>query len=375
MMARIAAVPAAVALAAALAGCETASYLSQSVRGHFDLMSRQRAVTDLLSDPATTAQLKGKLELAEDARSFAVDGFALPDNGSYRTYADLERPYVTWTVVVTPRLSLLPMQWCFPVAGCVTYRGYFHQADAREFAARFSPDEFDTYVGGATAYSTLGWFSDPLLNTMMSRGDLRLAAVVFHELAHQRLYLPGDTTFNESYAVAVERLALGEWLRRRGESSRLDALADRAEHRRAFNELVSTARRRLAAIYASARTDAQKLADKAATFAWMNAQHDALRAQWGGKSPYDGWFAIPLNNARLALFSAYEEYVGAFLALYEQVGRDPAAFHAASERLAGLTATERRAELERLQPSKRKVSAMPGTVPSSNSSRSREDSP
>ena len=230
-----------------LSGCASLDYYAQVSRGQLDLLAARQPVADLLADPQTDPQLQRRLALAQQARDFASARLALPDNRSYRLYADLRRPYVVWNVFATPELSLAPLTHCFPVAGCVAYRGFYQQGRARGAAALLQGEGLDTYVAGIEAYSTLGWFDDPILNTMLRWDDERLAAVIFHELAHQQLYVADDTAFNESFASFVEQEGLRQWRAARGLAPG-DAHAERM--RRQFTQLILASRERLQALYA-----------------------------------------------------------------------------------------------------------------------------
>ena len=309
LAARLAAVIAALCL---VSGCASEggslSYYSQSLAGHLDLMRRARPVADWVADPATPAPLRERLQLALQMRDFAVRELALPDNPSYRRYADLGRSAAVWNVVAAPELSLALKTWCYPLMGCVGYRGYFQRAAAEVESEAQQAAGLEVNIYGVPAYSTLGWTNwlggDPLLNTFVNGAESALARLIFHELAHQVVYAPGDTDFNESYATAVERLGLARW---------------------------------------------QATSGQAELLAEMRAEHAALKASatgpWAGFKGYDGWFA-QANNASLALQAAYDGLVPGFEQLFEQQGRDFSRFHAEVRRLADLPRAERRATLQ-----------------------------
>lgn len=337
-----------VAAISATAGCASIGYYSQAVHGHLQIMAAREPIDELLAGPATPSQLKAKLEVAADLRAFAVDALALPDDGSYSAYVDTGRPYVTWTVIATPPLSLQPRQWCFPVVGCVSYRGYFDQEDARAYAAELAQEGLDVYVAGARAYSTLGWFDDPLLNTMLARKEYDLAGVLFHELAHREVYVAGDSTFNESYAVAVERAGVRVWFANANRADMTASYEAALERRSQFLGIVLDARSQLERIYASERPPAWKLARKQVTFESLRDAHADLREVWGGHSPYEAWFERDLNNAKLALIATYHRWVPAFETLLDELGGDMPAFHAEVERIASMTPELREQRLEAL---------------------------
>lgn len=330
-------------------GCSTVGYYAQSVNGHLDLMQRARPVADWIADPATPPALRERLRLSQDLRSFAVQALALPDNASYRRYADLRRGAVVWNVVAAPELSLTLKTWCYPLMGCVGYRGYFDQGAAQAEAQALRAAGWEVSVYGVPAYSTLGWTNwlggDPLLNTFVNRQEAGLARLMFHELAHQVVYVNDDTAFNESYATAVERLGLARWQAASGRSAEDPADARRRDDFRAITQRTRAA---LAALYTSAADDDTKRGRKAALMAAMRAELGALKAErqgpWAGFSGYDDWVA-QANNAALALQAAYDGGVPAFEKLFEQQGGDFSQFHAEVRRLAALPAAERRAAL------------------------------
>src|ERR1700722_14842900 len=236
-------------IVATLPGCAI-GYFTQAAQGQWRLMRARRPIEQVIADPASSEELKARLWVVQDARNFAVSELGLPDNRSYRSYSDLKRPYVVWNVVAAPEFSVRPLRWCFPVAGCVSYRGYFHERSARRFAAGLAARGNDVLVAGVTAYSTLGHFADPVLNTMLSYGDLDLVATIFHELAHQLIYVRNDSEFNESFAMTVDEEGLRRWLAMRGQSAELN---DFLERRRAEQDIVmvfADARVELTALYA-----------------------------------------------------------------------------------------------------------------------------
>ncbi|EZH77929.1 aminopeptidase [Ectopseudomonas composti] len=332
-------------LALLLGGCSTLDYYAHLGQGQWQLLQARQPIERLLDDPATAPDLARRLALSQQARDFASVQLQLPENRSYRLYADLERPFVVWNVFATPEFSLEPELHCFPIAGCVAYRGYYQQGRARGAAALLRQEGLDTYIGGVEAYSTLGWFDDPLLNTMLRWSDERFIAVIFHELAHQQYYLPGDTAFNESFATFVEREGLRQWHASRGET--LPATDDR--QRQQFIELVLASRERLRQLYASNLPAQDRRAAKQAEFERLRRDYRALRQrEWGGQGRYDAWIESPLNNAKLLPFGLYDQWVPAFATLFTQEGRDWRAFYAAVAALGRLSEADRQAELESL---------------------------
>ena len=333
-----------------LTGCGL-SYYSQAVGGHLDLLQRARPVEQWVADPDTPAALRERLRLAQRLRAFAVDELKLPDNASYRRFAELERSAVVWNVVATPELSLTLKTWCFPVMGCVGYRGYFQRAPADALAAELRSQGLDVSVYGVPAYSTLGWTNwlggDPLLSTFIRWPESELARLLFHELAHQGVYVADDTAFNESYATAVERLGLKRWLAGAGAAAQQEA-ATLETRRQNFRRITAQARRDLDALYRSRMAPDALRERKAERLQQLREDHARLKAgPWQGFTGYDAWFA-QVNNAALAVQGAYEDLVPAFERLFEREGRDFGRFHAEVARLATLSAPQRRAALQAL---------------------------
>lgn len=330
-----------------LAGCGQLGYLSQSLGGHLRLVGAAKPVDEVLQQQDLTPTLRERLVLSQRIRDFAVSELKLPDNNSYRRYADLQRKAAVWNVVATPELSLDLKTWCFPIMGCVGYRGYFAEADAKALAAELKAEGLEVMVYGVPAYSTLGWSrvlgGDPLLNTFIGYPEGELARMVFHELSHQVAYASDDTGFNEAYATAVERLGGAQWLRQHAsrEEQARDALGQ--VQRAQFRNLVGGYREQLQSLYGGAAAD--KPERKAAIYAALRADYQLMkREQWGGDARYDRWFA-EANNASFAIMSAYDELVPAFEALFQRLGDDWPRFHAEVKRLAALPKAERRAAL------------------------------
>ncbi|WP_296901609.1 aminopeptidase [Polaromonas sp.] len=338
-----------------LTGCADLGYYWQSVNGHLQILHAARPVDDWLADAQTPAQLKIRLALTQRIRSFAVTELKLPDNPSYHRYADLHRRAVVWNVVAAPEFSLTLKTWCFPVAGCVGYRGYFNEAQARAEAELLRSQGFEASVYGVPAYSTLGWMNwaggDPLLNTFIVYPEGELARLIFHELAHQVVYAPDDTLFNESYATAVERLGSRRWLDRQASAEARDAYAVFDGRRQQFRALTLTTRRELTAIYEKKEAtphDGQSLAAlKIIAMQTFREKYTQLKASWGGYSGYDLWVA-GANNASFGAQAAYDELVPDFEALFELEGRDWPRFYEAVKKLAGVAKDERHKALKAL---------------------------
>ena len=345
------AVVAAVAAMLATSGCSNLAYYAQSVNGHLALVQSARPVSEWLADARTSPALKERLALSQRIRDFAVSDLKEPDNASYRRYGDLKRGSAVWNVVAAPELSLKLETWCFPVVGCVSYRGYYDQTQAEALASELRARGLEANVYGVPAYSTLGklprfdWLADPLLNTFIAYPEGELARLIFHELAHQVAFAPGDTLFNESFASTVEKIGAERWL------TEAAAPAARAEYevaeaRRAdFRALTSRYRDELARLYASAQGDDAKRAEKAAILARLRADYAAMKAtRWNGYAGYDTWFA-QANNAAFGVLASYTGLVPAFERLFEREGRDFPRFYAEVRRLAALPSRDRQAAL------------------------------
>jgi predicted aminopeptidase len=329
-----------------MAGCSSLGYYVQAARGQWGVVSAARPIDDWLDDPDASDQLKQRLRLARQIREFASRELAEPANRSYTLYADLKRPAVVWNVFATPELSTRLKTWCYPFFGCASYRGYFDRTAADQLGAELMAQGYDVSVGPVQAYSTLGWFADPLLNTFINLPEPELARLIFHELAHQVVYVRDDTVFNESFATAVEREGVRRWLQARG-SDPLRTEWQAIEQRRAqFLRLVTGTRDALNEVYAGALPDPDKRGRKRALFAELQDRYRALRdGPWGGFNGYDRFFSQPLNNAHLAAIGAYYDQVPAFESLMRRTGPDMAAFFRDVRRIAALRKDRRDLEL------------------------------
>lgn len=304
-----------------LGGC----YLVQSANGQMDLMSKRQPIPAVIADPATPEPLKTRLQAVLEMRAFAVRELGLPDNGSYRSYADVGRPFVLWNVFAAPEFSVQARRWCFPVAGCVVYRGYFSEEKARAFAARLRAQGNDVYVAGVPAYSTLGHFDDPVLNTMMAWSDVRLAAIIFHELTHQLVYVPGDTSFNEAFASVVEVEGVRRWLTAHARAHELAAFETQREHQAESVRLFGRSREKLKALYASGLEANVMRERKRAELDRLLGEYSALLRSWG-LAGADARLAEDLNNAYLVSVAAYEECVPGLQQLLADSGDNLATF-------------------------------------------------
>ncbi|MDR9435312.1 MAG: aminopeptidase [Thiohalophilus sp.] len=328
-----------------LSGCSSLSYYLDAVNGHAGILNHQRPVSEVIADPATSTERRAALLDIQRARQFAVEALQLPDNDSYRYYADIDREYAVWNVIATPELSVEPRQWCFLFAGCLNYRGYFSEQQANEYAGGLEQEGYDTYVAGARAYSTLGWFDDPLLNTMLLRDEARRIGIVFHELAHQKLYLADDPAFNESFAVFIEQEGVRRWFATRDRKQAYARYRRTLERRSQFHALLLATRQQLKKLYASDHPDTVKRRQKQHHFAQLKREYQRLKQQWGSYDAYDSWMQQPLNNAHLALIATYREQVAGFERLLDSLDGDLTAFYQAVEQIARLSPEQRKAAL------------------------------
>lgn len=324
----------------------SACYYVQAIRGHSEIMHARQPIADVVAADDTPHELARRLAMVQEARQYAIDELLLPDNKSYRSYADLKRDYVVWNVFAAPEFSLEPKTWCFPVAGCVAYRGYFSADKARKKATELSDDGYDVLVGGVSAYSTLGKFADPVLNTMLRWSDEQLVATIFHELAHQKLYIKGDTAFNESFATAVANTGIRRWLESRNDTAGMSRIARDQQLRRTIMSLIGSTRQQLGVLYRSDRDTHDKRARKQELMDALSAQVVTVLEQNGADA--GNWSAQPVNNARLASFGLYEGGQAVFEKLLEDCSDELDCFYEQAERLAKLDRDERSALLEQL---------------------------
>ena len=328
-------------LCACLSGC----YLLQAARGQMDVMSRRQPIAKLIENPKTPDKLRGRLEYVAEARDFASRELGLPENRSYRSYADVERRFVVWNVFVTPRFSITPLRWCFPIAGCIVYRGYFHEEAAERYARRMRLGGRDATVGGVSGYSTLGHFDDPVLNTMMEWGDADLAGTIFHELGHQVLYVKDDSDFNEAFATVIEDAGLMRWLEHRHDAARLKVWKAARVKSLEFTNLLLATRERLRALYRLKLSEDEMAARKDAEFGRLKFEYELLKERWSGYSGYDGWFDRPLGNADLVPISTYQRCVPGLQRLLDEQGGDLPKFYEAARTLAKESREVRHAKL------------------------------
>jgi predicted aminopeptidase len=331
-----------------LSSCSHLGYYGHALVGGAKVLSKRRPVEKVIADPSTGPALRAQLELALEMRDFAVTDLALPDNGSYRKYSDVGRTYLVWNVVAAPELSVSPKTWCFLIVGCVAYRGYFSEQKAEKLAGKLRRQGYDVDVGGVEAYSTLGWFADPLLSTFIGFPEPYLAGLLFHELAHQRVLVKGDTAFNESFAMTVEEEGALRWLAAHGRDQEIESYRLVKSREREFSQLVFDYRDRLERIYTSEGSEPWKRERKAATLAELRAAYEQQKRAWGGYAGYDEWFERGLNNARLALVGVYHQWVPAFQQLLARHGGRLEPFYEEVDALAALEPVEREDRLREL---------------------------
>ena len=329
---------------AAFAAREPLGYLAQAARGQAALILNARPIEALVADPGTDPELRAKLETVLAIRQFAVRELGLPDDGSYRSYVDVGRPYVAWNVVATPELSVEPLEWCYPIAGCLSYRGYFNERDALEYARQLRDKGYDVHIDAVPTYSTLGWFDDPVLSTIINYSEVQLARMIFHELAHSVAWVPGDTRFNEAFAVAVEEEGVQRWLQRYGKTSDQEHYAKYADRKRSFLALLDSYQARLAASFRRDISEDEKRLDREALLEALGDDFQRIKLSWGGYSGYDQWFEKSIGNAHLAAFSTYHALVPGFAALLER-STDMRQFYNTVSSLASLPAATRDSQL------------------------------
>ena len=317
----------------------------KSVQGQLSLMSKREPISRVIARSSTPPALRSQLEAVAAIRDFATRELGLPDNGSYRSYADLGRRYVVWNVVAAPEFSVDPKEWCYPIVGCVAYHGYFVEARARGYAAKLRGQGLDVTVGGVAAYSTLGHFNDPVLNTMMDWNDVELAAIIFHELTHQLLYVPNDSSFNEALATTVEEEGVRRWLRAQGRDADLQTRLVQQLHYLKVIGLLSATRAELRAVYAAGLPAQTMREQKRAAFDSLRAAFAQLKADWGGHAPFEAWFTEDLNNAHLASIATYFDCVPGFERELAAAGGDLGAFYERARALAKLEQEQRDARV------------------------------
>ena len=328
-------------LSLALSGCESVGYYSQAINGQYRIMQGRQPIEDIISDPDTPETLTKRLELILAVREFAETELQLPVGDHYLSYVELDRPVVAWNIFAAPELSLEPKTWCYPIAGCAAYRGYFDIHDARRYSQKLRAQGYDVYIGGVTAYSTLGWFDDPVLSTFSKLDDAQTAALIFHELAHQKLYVPGDTVFNESFATAVEQEGLRRWQIASNNASIYEAYLSKRQRQDTFVDLIMKYRRRLESMYAEELSIEAKRDAKVRIISELISEYHQMKSASPEMAVYANWFKQPVNNAQIISITSYNEFVPAFNNLLIQHDRNLQKFYDACRRLAQKDISER----------------------------------
>ncbi len=329
-------------------GCTSLGYYWEKVQGQAEILNKQQPIQAVIENPKTTASVKAKLINVQQARKFASDVLLLPDNDSYRNYADIGRDYVVWTVVATPPYSIKPKEWCFLIVGCLSYRGYFSKQSAEDFAAKLKKQGMDVYVSGIKAYSTLGWFDDPLLNTMLYKSEAYRVGIIFHELAHQKIYVENDTAFNEAFATSVELEGIKAWFKHEAKQQKFKKYLISKKRDKVFKHLLKNSRTQLKKLYAENKTSQQLQVGKKSIFTQLQVDYTKFKHHWHGYTGYDKWMSQGLNNAHLALVATYNDWLPAFSHLFENTNRNYQLYYKKIKQLTELDKNQREKQLLKL---------------------------
>lgn len=324
-----------------LGACADLGYYWHSAKGHMAIMHQRVAIEDILADPESDTGLQQRLILVKEIRRFAIEQLALPESGSYTDYAQLDRPYALQNLVAAPEFSTRPLTWCYPIAGCTSYRGFYQQQRLDDFVKSLKIDNNDIHISRVPAYSTLGWFDDPVLSSFINWPDHRLAGLLFHELTHQRIYIDDDTKFNESLATAVQQVGIRAWLSSRDQHGRLEKFNRSLLYRRDVVLLIETGRNQLSAIYQGDQSDAWKRAEKQKIFQTMREQYEEISRSHNYRDGFAKWFAGELNNAKLASVSTYNALIPAFVTMIQAFDNDFEAFFDYAESIGDLDKDKR----------------------------------
>ena len=331
-----------------VSACSSFGYYMDLMAGHSELLEQRKPVVDILAEEETKPKLRKLLETSQKIRDFASNELYLPENDSYRLYADLKRPYAVWNVVAAKEFSTKSKKWCFIIVGCLSYRGYYSKEEATAFANELKAQGYDVYVGGASAYSTLGWFDDPLLNTMMYKSEARRAGIIFHELAHQVVYIDNDSAFNEAFATTVEQEGIRKWLARKGKNDKYQEYL-RDKHRDSqWNQLLQDTRKQLKEIYKTKGNNEEKRLAKQQVFSDLQKKYQQLKKSWNGYNVYDKWMNQDLNNAHLLLVATYHDLVPTFKAILKNENYDMKKFYVAVEKYGQLDKEKRNEQLKQI---------------------------
>ena len=331
-----------------VSACTSFGYYMDLIQGHSELLEQRKPVSDILANSKTDAKLRELLKTSQNIRDFASKSLYLPENKSYRTYADLKRKYVVWNVVAAKEFSLEPKKWCFIFVGCLSYKGYFSEKEANNYAYQLQKEGYDVYVAGANAYSTLGWFDDPLLNTMMYKSEARRAGIVFHELAHQVVYIENDSAFNEAFATAVEQEGVRRWMESNRNNSQYQKYLINKKRDFQLNKLLKETREKLKLLYKLTISDQQKREYKNNIFLEMQKEYSQLKKSWGGVNLYDKWMSQNLNNSHLLLIATYHDLVPSFTVLLKNENYNLKKFYTLVEKLGAMDKKARNKELMKI---------------------------
>jgi predicted aminopeptidase len=331
-----------------VSGCSSFGYYMDLMAGHSELIEHRKPIVDLIASKETRPKLRELLKRSVDIRNFATKILYLPENDSYRLYADIKRPYAVWNVVAAEEFSLQPKQWCFLIVGCLSYRGYFLKEDATKYANELGTEGYDVYLSGARAYSTLGWFDDPLLNTMMYKSEAYRAGIIFHELAHQVVYVDDDSAFNEAFATTVEEEGIQRWFAANQKKEEYEKYLEAKQRDHQINELLRSTRMKLKDLYASNQSTNVMRAAKKMIFAEMRKDYEKLKKSWKGYNGFDDWMYKNLNNAHLLLVATYHDLVPAFRYLLHEQKNDMKKFYQAVKALGTLDKDKRHKHLTQM---------------------------
>ena len=330
-----------------LSGCSSLAYYSEILNGHFELLEKQQPVSKVIQDKDLKPELRDALIISQEMRDFATHELLLPSNNSYRSYADIGREYAVWNVIATEEFSVKSKQWCFLFVGCLSYRGYFSKVDAEKYASQLQTQGYDTYVAGAKAYSTLGWFDDPLLNTMMFKSEALRAGIIFHELAHQKVYIDDDSAFNEAFATTIEREGVRRWFLKQHDPDKFASYQQSKQRDIDFNQLLQKTRQQLSNLFSQQITDREKRLSKQKIFAELKLNYAELKKTSGDYTGYDNWMAQELNNAHLSLLATYHELVPVFEKILQEQQGDLVSFYQRVAAIGELDSEQRRQALEK----------------------------
>ena len=331
-----------------VSACSSFGYYMDLMSGHSELLEQQKPISEILANKKTESKLRQLLETSQKIRDFASKELYLPENDSYRTYANIKRPYAVWNVVAAKEFSIKPKKWCFLFVGCLSYRGYFSKEDASTYANELKKEGYDVYVAGAKAYSTLGWFDDPLLNTMMYKSEARRAGIIFHELAHQVVYIDDDSAFNEAFATTVEQEGIRRWMAKKGKNKQYEQYRVNKKRDAQLNALLRETREKLKQLYKTKINEKEKRQEKKLIFSLMQKKYQLLKKSWGDYTVYDKWMSQELNNAHLLLIATYHNLVPAFKAMLKKENNNLKKFYNAVEQLGQLDKEKRNKQLKQL---------------------------